>query len=110
RRLLKAKAQVKAKNKKVWALFNLCLEGKVAGMVSPARDILTRPIPSAPRLAVVPGEHSFTVRVLRGRRAPGRSLPILLRPRVPRAQEIIIAIRYASGRISTSSNLIFRWR
>ena len=28
----------------------------------------------------------FTVRVLRTRRAPGRSLPILLRPRVARAQ------------------------
>ena len=34
-------------------------------------------------------EHSFTVRVLQARRAPGRSLPILLRPRVARAQEII---------------------
>ena len=34
-------------------------------------------------------EHSFTVRVLRARRAPGRSRPILLRPRVARAQEII---------------------
>ena len=34
-------------------------------------------------------EHRFTVRVLRARRAPGRSLPILLRPRVARAQKII---------------------
>jgi hypothetical protein len=34
-------------------------------------------------------EHRFTVRVLRARRAPGRSLPILLRPRVARAQETI---------------------
>ena len=34
-------------------------------------------------------EHSFTVRVLRARRAPGHSLPILLRPRVARAQKII---------------------
>src|SRR2546422_4273998 len=36
------------------------------------------------------GCHStlFTVRVLRARRAPGRSLSILLRPRVARAQEI----------------------
>src|SRR6185295_19093377 len=32
-------------------------------------------------------EHSFIVRVLRARRAPGRSLPILLRPRVARAKE-----------------------
>ena len=31
-------------------------------------------------------EHSFTVRVLRARRAPGRSFPILLRPRVARAR------------------------
>jgi len=34
-------------------------------------------------------EHSFIVRVLRARRAPGRSLPILLRPRVARAQKRI---------------------
>jgi len=34
-------------------------------------------------------EHRFTVRVLRARRAPGCSLPILLRPRVARAQKII---------------------
>ena len=34
-------------------------------------------------------EHSFTVRVLRARRAPGRSLRILRRPRVARAQKII---------------------
>ena len=32
-------------------------------------------------------EHSFTVRVLRARRAPGCALPILLRPRVARAKE-----------------------
>jgi hypothetical protein len=31
-------------------------------------------------------EHRFTVRVLRARRAPGRSLLILLRARDPRAQ------------------------
>jgi len=31
-------------------------------------------------------EHRFTVRVLRARRAPGRSLLILLRPRVARAR------------------------
>src|SRR5207244_11989679 len=31
-------------------------------------------------------EHSFIVRVLRARRAPGRSLPILLRPRVAQAR------------------------
>ena len=54
-----------------------------------ARNILTHPTPSAPRRALVPGEHSFTVRVLRARRATGRSLPILLRPRVARAQKII---------------------
>ena len=34
-------------------------------------------------------EHLLSVRVLRARRAPGRSLPILLRPRVARAQKII---------------------
>ena len=34
-------------------------------------------------------EHSFIVRVLRARRALGRSLLILLRPRVARAQKII---------------------
>ena len=34
-------------------------------------------------------EHRFIVRVVRARRAPGRSLPILLRPRVARAQKII---------------------
>ena len=34
-------------------------------------------------------EHILIVRVLRARRAPGRSLPILLRPRVARAQKII---------------------
>jgi len=31
-------------------------------------------------------EHRFTVRVLRAKRAPGRSRPILLSPRVARAQ------------------------
>ena len=39
-----------------------------------ARDILTRPAQSAPRRALLPREHSFTVRVLRARRAPGHSL------------------------------------
>ena len=34
-------------------------------------------------------EHSFTVHVLQARRAPGRSLPILRRPRVARAQETV---------------------
>ncbi len=33
------------------------------------------PTPSAPKRALVPGEHSFIVRVLRARRAPGHSLP-----------------------------------
>jgi hypothetical protein len=33
-------------------------------------------------------EHRFTVRVLRARGAPGRSLPILRRPRVARAQKL----------------------
>ena len=47
-----------------------------------ARNLLTRPTPSAPRRALVPSEHSFTVRGLRARRAPGRSLRILLRARV----------------------------
>ena len=34
-------------------------------------------------------QHSFTVGVLRARRVPGYALPILLRPRVARAQKII---------------------
>jgi hypothetical protein len=34
-------------------------------------------------------EHRFIVRVLRARGAPGHSLPILLRPRVARAQKVI---------------------
>ena len=77
-----------------------------------ARNILTRPTPSAPRRALVPGEHILIVRVLRARRTPCHfspslqaRLPIsqewglidlplrasnegLLRPRVARAQEI----------------------
>ena len=51
----------------------------------PARNNLTRPTPSAPRRALFPCEHIPLVRVLRARRAPGRSLPILLKPRVARA-------------------------
>ena len=75
-----------------------------------ARNVFTRPPTGTPRRAIRPGEglsvrqtsiqgsgrgcpllrasneHSFTVRVLRARRAPGYSLPILLRPRVARAQ------------------------
>ena len=71
--------------------------------------LLTRPPTGTPRRAIFTGEglpisytslqgsgqgcpqlrasneHRFTVRVLRARRAPGRSLPILLRPRVARA-------------------------
>jgi hypothetical protein len=71
--------------------------------------LLTRPPNGTPRRAIYPGEglpisytflggsgrgcpllrasneHSFTVRVLRARRAPGRSLLILLKPRVARA-------------------------
>ena len=42
-----------------------------------ARNILTRPTSSSPRRALLPGEHSFTVRVLRASRAPGRSPPHL---------------------------------
>jgi len=84
------------------------------GLISPtARNVLTRPPIGTPRRANSPGEgllilftsrygsgqgcpllrasneHSFTVRALRARRAPGRSLPTLLRPRVARAQEIV---------------------
>jgi len=75
-----------------------------------ARIFLTRPPTGTPRRAISPGEggpisfisregsgqgcpllrasneHIPIVRVLRARRAPGRSLPILLRPRVARAQ------------------------
>ncbi len=67
-------------------------------MLSNARNVLTRPPPGTPRRAICPGEglpishaflggsgqgcpllrasneHRFTVRVLRARRAPGRSL------------------------------------
>ena len=79
-------------------------------MIPTARNVLTRPPTGTPRRASCPGEglpisyaflegsgrgcpllrasneHRFTVRVLRARRAPGRSLPILLRPRVARAR------------------------
>ena len=47
--------------------------GEWPRLPSTARDILTRPTPSAPRRALLPREHSFIVRVLRARRAPGRS-------------------------------------
>jgi hypothetical protein len=79
-------------------------------MIPTARVIHTRPPTGTPRRATCPGEglpisyaflggsgrgcpqrrasneHSFTVRVLRARRAPGRSLLILLKPRVARAR------------------------
>ena len=42
------------------------------------RNFFTRPTPSAPRRALVPGEYRFTLRVPRARRAPGRALPCLL--------------------------------
>ena len=47
--------------------------GEWPRLPSTARDILTRPTPSAPRRALLPREHSSIVRVLRARRAPGRS-------------------------------------
>src|SRR5438128_41443 len=79
-------------------------------MMPTARIIHTRPPTGTPRRATCPGEglpisyailggsgrgcpqlrasneHSFTVRVLRARRAPGRSLLIPLTPRVARAR------------------------
>ena len=72
-------------------LTDLCITSLkgVARLSFTARNILTHPTLSAPRRALVPVEHSFTVRVLRARRAPGSSLYILLRPRVARAQKII---------------------
>jgi hypothetical protein len=42
-------------------------------------------------------EHRFIVRVLRARRAPGHSLPILLRPRIARAQGTHRAIPLPAG-------------
>ena len=47
------------------------------------------PALDAPRRVACPSEHILIVRVLRAKRAPGRSLPVLLRPRVARAQKII---------------------
>ena len=44
-----------------------------------ARNILTRPTPSAPRPTLVPGEHSFTVRVPRAKGS--FRLPLCLRMR-----------------------------
>jgi hypothetical protein len=44
---------------------------RVVELPSTVRDILTRPTPSVPRRACVPGEHSFIVRVLRARMEPG---------------------------------------
>jgi hypothetical protein len=64
-----------------------CHFSGVARWDSTARNILTRPTPSAPRRALVPGEHRFIVRVLRARRASGRSLLFLLRAHVPGARE-----------------------
>jgi hypothetical protein len=82
----------------------------VAGMIPTARVILTRPPTGTPRRAISPGEglpipyaflggsgrgcpflrasneHILIVRVLRARRAPGRSLLFLLKPRVARAR------------------------
>jgi len=56
-------------------------KGEWPRLPSTARDILTRPTPSAPGRALVPGDHSFIVRVLlRAERAPGRS-PLTLRAR-----------------------------
>jgi hypothetical protein len=88
----------------------LSLYEGVAGMIPTARVIRTRPPTGTPRRAICPGEglpisytflggsgrgcpllrasneHRFTVRVLRARRAPGRTLLILLKPRVARAR------------------------
>src|SRR6266850_38083 len=85
-------------------------------MIPTAYNVLTRPPTGTPRRAICPGEglpifptlhsggrpdcpslrasneHRFIVRVLRARRAPGRSLLILLRPRVARAQGTYRAI------------------
>ena len=97
----------------VQLIFGIYSLSKRGGQVTPqtARIVLTRPSTGTPRRAMSPGdglpifftsrqgsgrgcpllrasnEHSFTVRVLRARRAPGRSLSILLRPRVARARE-----------------------
>jgi len=79
-------------------------------MIPTARNVLTRPPTGTPRRAICPGEglptpytslkgsgrgcpllrassdYCFIVGALRARRAPGRSLLILLRPRVARAR------------------------
>ena len=83
-------------------------------MVPTARSFRTRPPTGTPRRAIsaarvfrftisllgsgqgcpqlrASDEHRFIVRVLRARRAPGRSLFILRRPRVARAQGIVPA-------------------
>ena len=58
--------------------------------VRPSNEALLRArVPGAQEQHGCPLPILFTVRVLRARRAPDRSLPILLRPRVARAQEII---------------------
>jgi hypothetical protein len=63
----------------------------VVRMTSTAPGILTRPTQSAPRRALVPGEHSFIVRILRARRMVWR-LPIPpFRGRALREQENIPA-------------------
>jgi hypothetical protein len=68
-----------------------CHFSGVARWDSTARNILTRPTPSAPRRALVPGEHSFIVRILRARRMVWR-LPIPpFRGRALREQENIPA-------------------
>ena len=57
--------------------------------VRPSNEALLRArVPGAQEQHGCPLPILFTVRVLRARRAPDRSLPILLRPRVARAQEI----------------------
>src|SRR5205823_2958255 len=50
------------------------LVGEVVRLSFSARNIPTRPTPSAPRRALVPGEHCFIVHVLRARRMAGHSL------------------------------------
>jgi hypothetical protein len=76
---------------------------------STARNILTRPTPSAPRRALVPGEHSFIVRVLRARKAPGRSLLLLHDPASDAGSRVAVsmeACRISTMRLSSGSEML----
>ena len=64
-----------------------CHFSGVARWNSTARNILTRPTPSAPGRALVPGEHCFIVRVLRARRGTWPLPPHPSEARVARAKE-----------------------